>query len=285
MQFSPLLDVITLLLDGTNLSFNIMTTSTILNSNIMYLPPSYYLHANTYCSAAKTTLKGLNTCLLCKKMTNAKLFNEKKPFWGYCAYGIMEYVYPIIIDNNVKCIFYIGNIVADKSRTIEKIRHRCHLTSVSSEKMISALKSCEINADLNKVEKIAQIIDSYICLLSSKITYDNDNLHWAVLDAKQTAETLYSEPLTLKQCADKIFINEKYLGRIFKEQLGKSFHEYLNEVRLQRAKSLLTDTVLSIATIAYECGFSNIPYFNRTFKKRFGATPSYIRKSKSRRLN
>ena len=113
----------------------------------------------------------------------------------------------------------------------------------------------------------------------------NYNLHWAVLDAKQTAETLYSEPLTLKQCADKVFINEKYLGRIFKKQLGQSFHEYLNEVRLQRAKSLLTDTVLSIATIAYECGFSNIPYFNRTFKKRFGATPSYIRKSKSRRLN
>lgn len=280
MQFSPLLDVVTMLLKGTKLSFCVHSTSDILKHDKMYLPPRYQLHSIPFCGAAKTTIKGLDACLLCKKIANCKAAEEKKPFFGSCIYGIMEYVHPVVIDDNTKCILYIGNMLMDRPFTEEKIRQICRRTGVSSEKMIRTLNSCESNADLEKVKKIAQIIDSYIQLLSSSLDYKNEDMHWAVYEVKQMVDNDYSETLTLKQCAEKLFINEKYLGRIFKEHVGMSFHEYLNYVRLWKAKHLLNDTTLSISAIAYECGFSNIPYFNRLFKKLFHNTPSEIQKSK-----
>ena len=280
MQFSSILDVVTMLLNGTKLSFSVFSTSDIFKPDIMYLPPRYQLHSVPFCGAAKTTVKGLNACLFCKKVANRKAAEEKKPFFGPCIYGIMEYVHPVVMDGNTKCILYIGNMLMDRQFTEEKIRFRCRKTGVSPDKMIQALSSCENNADLEKVKKIAQIIDSYIQLLSSTLDYKSENMHWAVYETKQTVDTYYGEALTLKECADKVFINEKYLGRIFKEQVGMSFHEYLNYVRLWRARHLLSETTLGISAIAYECGFSNIPYFNRLFKKLFHVTPSEMQKSK-----
>lgn len=280
MQFSSLLDVVTMLLNGTKLSFSVYSTSDIFKPDKMYLPPRYQLHSVPFCGAAKTTTKGLNACLFCKKIVNWKAAEGKKPFFGPCIYGIMEYVHPVVIDGSTKCVLYIGNMLMDRQFTEEKIRFRCRKTGVSPDKMMQALESCETNADLEKIKKIAQIIDSYIQLLSSTLDYKNDNMHWAVYDTKQKVDTYYSEALTLKECADRLFINEKYLGRIFKEQVGMSFHEYLNYVRLWRAQHLLNDTTLSISVIAYECGFSNISYFNRLFKKLFHATPSEFQKSK-----
>jgi AraC-like DNA-binding protein len=85
--------------------------------------------------------------------------------------------------------------------------------------------------------------------------------------------------LSIAGLAERHRLPVRYVQRLF-EADGATFTEFVLERRLARAYSRLSDARFvdrSIAAIAYEAGFANQAYFNRTFRARFGATPSDIR--------
>lgn len=85
--------------------------------------------------------------------------------------------------------------------------------------------------------------------------------------------------LTISTVAGDQNISPRYLQRLV-ESTGSTFSEHLNELRLQRAFVLLTDARhrrKKIAEIALRSGFSDVSYFNRMFRRRFGETPRNVR--------
>jgi AraC-like DNA-binding protein len=108
----------------------------------------------------------------------------------------------------------------------------------------------------------------------------------AVAAARQAAALNYiashfSDPeLRLSGVARSLDISPRYLQRLL-EALGISFAAYVIELRLQRAVMLLTAEheyrAARISDIAFQVGFSDISYFNRLFRSRFGRTPSDVR--------
>lgn len=87
-----------------------------------------------------------------------------------------------------------------------------------------------------------------------------------------------SEPLTRSRIAEAVYLNSDYLGRIFQKKTGMFLSEYITNMRLQKAKSLLETTTLPIAFIATEVGFSSISYFSKQFKAVYGLSPSSFKK-------
>jgi AraC-like DNA-binding protein len=83
--------------------------------------------------------------------------------------------------------------------------------------------------------------------------------------------------LSVESVADDIGFTASYITKIFKQYTGKTVIEYINEKRIESAKALLTQTTDSVAVIAEKCGFANITYFHRAFKKVVGITPSVYR--------
>jgi AraC-like DNA-binding protein len=74
-------------------------------------------------------------------------------------------------------------------------------------------------------------------------------------------------------------VTSRYVRKLF-EMDGTSFSEFVLSKRLERAAGFLRDPrycAQTISAIAFECGFSDLSYFNRTFRRRFGATPSDVR--------
>ena len=61
---------------------------------------------------------------------------------------------------------------------------------------------------------------------------------------------------------------------------GKSVNQYIRELRLSKAASLIKETDLTISEIAYKVGFSSQSYFNKVFRKRYGTTPSEYKTQK-----
>lgn len=89
----------------------------------------------------------------------------------------------------------------------------------------------------------------------------------------------YTEKITTRQLADMCYLSEAHFCRFFKEQVGKSTLEYINQYRIEKAAVLLKNTDDQISTIAAGVGFEDINYFSRTFKKFKGITPGAFRKS------
>ena len=90
-------------------------------------------------------------------------------------------------------------------------------------------------------------------------------------------ERRFSEPdFTAQKLAAAARLSERYVNELLYEA-GAGFTTRLNELRLRKAAELLTLTERRISDIAFDCGFNDLSYFNRSFRRRFGLTPTAAR--------
>lgn len=87
----------------------------------------------------------------------------------------------------------------------------------------------------------------------------------------------YNKQLTLKDISREVNMPEVSFSRFIKKRTGRTFIEILNGTRLSHTTRLLMNTTQSVAEVAYSCGFNNLSYFNRIFKKNNNCTPMEYR--------
>lgn len=210
-------------------------------------------------------------------LANTKAIHEKMPFYGHCIYGLCEAVFPVVMNETVFAVVYIGNAVIDKKQTTERIKKVCSYTGVNFYKLKKEINQCEYTRNAAELLQIAELVSDYLKLLYEHAPPTTKKLHWLVSVMKCFADEMYCSNISLKELATTYQKNEKYLGRLFQKELGTSFHEYLMQLRLHKAESLLLRGRDNIIDIAFDCGFNNISYFNRSFKKKHGMTPKEYR--------
>ena len=88
-----------------------------------------------------------------------------------------------------------------------------------------------------------------------------------------------SDKLSVTDLARVARLSPSHFARVFKSETGVTPIEYLQELRLIRAKRLLRDTGEPLTGIALDCGFNSSSYLSRCFMDRFGMYPSKFRKS------
>ena len=91
-------------------------------------------------------------------------------------------------------------------------------------------------------------------------------------------EKNYPTPITLEELANEAGMSRKYFSEYFKKASGKGVTEFLNCYRIERAAEMLVLTDFSVTEIALECGFNDLSYFIKTFKKQKNTTPAKYRK-------
>lgn len=107
---------------------------------------------------------------------------------------------------------------------------------------------------------------------------DKEKFEDRLLQINNYIRANYSQPISLKELADKLYLSNGYLSRFFKRNYGMSFAEYLTNIRLYHAVDELLYGSTPITRIAYDNGFANVAIFNKAFKKAYGETPSSFRK-------
>ena len=93
----------------------------------------------------------------------------------------------------------------------------------------------------------------------------------------QYIQNHYSDPITIETMAQLCHYSTSHFMKFFKTHMKTSFIHYLNDYRLTMAHQLLGASSDTILEIAEQCGFDNLSYFNRLFKKKYGVTPREIR--------
>lgn len=89
----------------------------------------------------------------------------------------------------------------------------------------------------------------------------------------------YGEDITAEACAERSYLSYSYFSRTFRKVTGKTFREYLNTLRIERAERELVSSHKPITRVASDCGFNNVAYFISVFRKQKNTTPLAFRKA------
>ncbi|ODS04430.1 helix-turn-helix domain-containing protein [Vibrio scophthalmi] len=107
------------------------------------------------------------------------------------------------------------------------------------------------------------------------ITYSKSK---TLFDAvREYLEQNYHEPLTRESVAEHFYVSPNYLSQLFNKEGKFKFNEYLNYIRLERAKYLLKEYDMKVKEVAHRCGFSDSNYFCRVFRNQTARSPSQYR--------
>lgn len=99
--------------------------------------------------------------------------------------------------------------------------------------------------------------------------------------AKQYISANYAQEISLADMAQQIGVSSQYFSKLFKEETGHNFVEWINTTRISKAKEIIDTTHMTIKEAGYAVGFNDPNYFSRAFKKYTGMTPSqYVQKYK-----
>ena len=93
----------------------------------------------------------------------------------------------------------------------------------------------------------------------------------------QYIDAHYFEKITLEDLARKVYLSTPYLSLIFKQEIGTTFNQYLNQVRIAKSKALLRCEGLRVTDISIAVGFEDQSYFTKVFKRITGVTPNQYR--------
>lgn len=199
-------------------------------------------------------------------------------------------------NGNVKNAIFILDTIFDRMRksnlTIVQMKFiisdlSCSFYKISSDMLDEAKHSLDVFLNAiyfeENVNECYNRINAYINEICKKQAENNNA---SAIKRKKVDECLsylkenYSNPnLNLNTISLKMDMDSGYLSRIFKENIGCSFTEFLTRLRVEHAKRALRETTLSVNVVSMESGFANLRTFNRVFKKQEGITPLEFRKS------
>lgn len=114
--------------------------------------------------------------------------------------------------------------------------------------------------------------------LQTDATIDRVITNTFAADAVAYMHNHIREKISIEALSKHLGFTHIQFTRLFSKEMGKPPVVYLTELRVNKAKRLLTETNMSIADIAKECGFENQFYLHNRFKKTFGMSPSVYRK-------
>ena len=142
--------------------------------------------------------------------------------------------------------------------------------------------------ETNGVDRILKLISILDILSKKQIKLIAPNTFHNVVSKKSEVrinkvclfiQNNFQNKIYLKEVADLIYLTESNFCKFFKKATGKTYSDYVNEIRINEASRLLIQTDKTISQISFECGFETLSYFNRVFLSKKGITPSVYRKS------
>lgn len=160
--------------------------------------------------------------------------------------------------------------------TKEKLKSDCLKSDNPELKSLfeKAVRVYDKDSSVKEAKTVAIANEIYATLLEQK-NYTSSKEKEVVYKATEYIRKNFDSPtLSSLEIASYCKISEVHLRRLFKKALGVSPLKYVNELRFEKAEKLLSFGEISISQIAENCGFSDVYYFSKAYKKRFGYSPS-----------
>lgn len=247
----------------------------------------YTGHRCALCTNARALEGGRKKCDLsdrCDAVNYA--LRQKTPFFHQCHIGLYELLVPIYNGNNLCGLVFIGQCRIEgmnAEAAIEKNAARLGADGEQFKQMyltLPILKSETLFAMGNIIklylENLIDLDNIFARNQAQQDTTPKAPLHQRV---KHYIDNYYQTHLSPQSLSERFFVNNSYLSRSFKENVGINICTYINQTRVEHAKALLKDTTHPISAVALNVGYTDANYFVKVFRKFTGMTPSAYRDS------
>ena len=199
-------------------------------------------------------------------------------------------IHRIVTDRAVRyhCLIIGKDFCAANGIDTEKLRFEERFSSKSIDSFFGELISEYSSDETGNVCRCAKIRSAALRIMIElcenhiadrmESTSEKMNLD-RVKKALDYIHSNFSEQVTLDELSRYVGVSRYYLSRSFREATGSSPIEYINTVRCKEARQLI-ERGSPVSEAARICGFDNMSYFTRTFKKNMGILPSKIREGR-----
>ncbi len=144
------------------------------------------------------------------------------------------------------------------------------------EESIDKLQTSHCLVSCNDLEEY--IITCIREILNRDRDEQNTDRHRLIRKVQTYCERNFQQDITLDMVAKEVHLNKTWFCSLFKKETGKTFWEYLTDLRMKKAKLFLENTEEKINTISGLVGYKNASHFNHLFFEKYGVTPTEYRR-------
>ena len=262
-----------------------------ITDNIVSIIP-YNVHSNGYCLYAKTKREVWDKCIFNQKKVVEKLRRDGA-FFGMCYMGVEEYVFPILVGEEVVGFVSVSGYGKDRERAYSKI---CNAASEYGFDKYELLRRYdeELISDVPDFEYISTVVEPLCSMLSliyitfgSKLEHGNkiggDNYIYGHILSYINRN--YQQKITVDDLCRLCHCSRSHISHLFTKKAGMGICEYINRKRCDNAAKLLCETDERIQEIAYLVGFDDSNYFSNVFTKYKGVSPREYRNNAKQRTD
>lgn len=238
-------------------------------------------HSNPFCSFIKKYPHLQKNCIL--QQQKLREANEDELFFsGTCYAGMSEFVHKVYVNGKYLCFISATSYCFDREKSLRRIDRVSSQANLNKQQMIDIFDKV-VKRKAPKKSVILPLLSSLanqIELLYLLSTMSESNERHDLL-AKITYFILenYSNDIHIEDVANYVNYSKFYVSHLFTKYYHQTLFNYLNNLRIQKAKELLINTDFSVAQIAMLVGFSSSNYFSTIFRKLTKKTPLTYRKT------
>ena len=219
-----------------------------------------------YCVLIQKELK--HKCIACDRDKFREASEKKKPILYQCYNGLYEMFLPLFIDSTLVGYLHFGQVRAEDP--FEEIKKDYALHEHSEVEGLKNSYNAMAVIPKEKLMLIADVFQKFSELILNNRFVELKKAQPEHYLKKYIDENL-SNFITVQSAAEFVNRSPSYVTHKFKELYSESFHHYLNNARVSKAKALLKSN--TIDQIYAQCGFKNRYHFSKVFKKMVGITP------------
>ena len=238
--------------------------------------------AAPFCTLMAKANASCSACYALQRELEEKAQVEAKTL--KCFAGLCETEVPVRVGENVIAFLHTGHILLDRpdkaqfNRVAEElIRWGTHVDLKQAEEAYFATRVLP-RKHYNSLVQLLAIFADHLAVSGSQITLQqNEAEPAAVARARKIIDLQSEEGVSLGQVAKLVNVSANYFSELFHKTTGIKFVDYVARVRVEKAKTMLTDSRARVSEVAYDVGFKSLSQFNRAFKKFAGEAPSEYR--------
>ena len=241
---------------------------------------SYPIDIAPFCKIIRSSTKCTEKCHACDQYACEIAAKQNSSYTYRCHAGLTESIAPIRMGNIVIGYLLFGHVFSYSSfeEGWNTIQNLCKDYDISLSELKEACRKQPIISEeyISSATHIMKAVASFLCMERMV------SLHQQELPVQidEYIQKHYTEKIDAVRIAQHFNIGKTKIYEISKQNYGIGIAEYIRKLRIEKAKKLLVESPeLTLAEIAYECGFDDYNYFITVFKRMVGIPPKRYKES------